>query len=119
MGSKDLGKFTLIHHRINTFDEEPVRERLRHTPLMFQKEEEKTLTDMLEAQVIKPSTYAHVLVRTKDGEVRYSVDYRQLNVKTIKPAYYTALIEECTDSLSGTLWFLTRHGGGLLANRNG
>ena len=64
---------------------------------------------MLETQVIKPSTSAPVLVRKKDGEVRYSVDYRQLNVNTIKPAYYTALIEECIDSLSGTLWFHTLH----------
>ena len=65
------------------------------------------MTDMLEAQLIKPSTSVPVLVRKKDGEVRYSVYYRQLNVKTIKHAYYTALVEECIDSLSGTLWFHT------------
>ena len=73
------------------------------------------MTDMLEAKVIKPSTSAPVLVRNKDDEVRYSVYYRQLKVKALKHAYYTALIEECTHSLSGTLWFLTRHGGGILA----
>ena len=38
-GSKDLGKFSLIYHRIKTFNEEPVRERLRRTPLKFQGEE--------------------------------------------------------------------------------
>ena len=90
-GSRDLGKFTLIRHRINTFNEELVREILRPTPLKCQGEEEKTLTDMLEAHVIKPSTSdwasAPVLVRKKDGDVRYTVDYRQLNVKTIKDAY--------------------------------
>ena len=50
---------------------------------------------------------APVLLRKKDGEVRYTVDSRQLNVKTIKDAYPMALIEECIDSLSGTLWFHT------------
>ena len=95
MGSKDLGKFTLIRHRINTFNEEPVRERLRRTPLKFQGEEEKTLTDMLEAQVIKPSmsdgASAPQLVRKKDDEVRYSLGYHQLYVNTIKDAYPTQI----------------------------
>ena len=60
---------------------------------------------------MKPSTSdwasAPVLVRKKDGEVRYTVDCRQLNVTTIKDAYPMVLIEECIDSLSGTLWFHT------------
>ena len=54
--SKDLGKFTLTRHRINTFNAKPVRERLRRTPLKLQGEEEKTLTDMSQTQVIKSST---------------------------------------------------------------
>ena len=78
--SRDLGTFTLLQHRIRTYNEDPVRERLRRTPLKFQEEEEKTLTDMPEAQVIKSSTSdwapAPFLVRKKDGEVRYTVDYR-------------------------------------------
>ena len=84
---------------------------MRRTPLNFQEEEEKTLTDMPEAQVIKPSTSdwasAPVLVRKKDGEVRYTVDYRQLNIKTVKDAYPLPLIEECIDILADTLWFHT------------
>ena len=69
--NNDLGKFTLIRHRINTYNEDPVRERLRRTPLTFQSEEEKTLNNMLDAKVIKPSSSewasAPVLVRKKDG----------------------------------------------------
>ena len=100
-----------MRHRIHTYNEDPVRERLRRTPLKFQDEEERTLTDMLDAHVIKPSTSewasAPVLVRKKDGEVRYTVDYRKLNAMTIKDAYHMPLIEECMDTLSGTLWFHT------------
>ena len=88
--SKDLGKLSLMRHRIHTYNESPVRERLRRTQLKFQDEEEKTLTDMLDAHVIIPSTSAWasapVLVRKKDGEVRYTVDYRKLNAMTIKDA---------------------------------
>ena len=110
--SRDLGRFTLLHHRIRTYNEDPVRERLRRTPLKFQEEEdERTLTDMLEAQVIKPPTSdwasAPVLVRKKDGEVSYTVDYGQLNIKTVKDAYPLPLIEECIDTLACTLWCRT------------
>ena len=100
--SRDLGRFTLLHHRIRTYNED----------LKFQEEEdERTLTDMLEAQVIKPPTSdwasAPVLVRKKDGEVSYTVDYGQLNIKTVKDAYPLPLIEECIDTLACTLWCRT------------
>ena len=107
----DLGLFTLLTHRIHTYNEEPVKERLRRTPLKFQVEEEKTLNDMIAAGVVEPSfsewASAPVLVRKKDGEVRYTVDFRQLNTKTVKDAYPLPLIDECTDTLSGNLWFHT------------
>ena len=107
----DLGKLKLIRHRINTYNEDPVRERLRRTPLTFQNEEEKTLTNMLDAHVIKPSSSewasAPVLVRKKDGEVRHTIYYRQVNVKTIKDAFPLPLIEECVDNLADNLWFHT------------
>lgn len=110
-GSMDLGIFTLLKHRIRTYNEEPVRERLRRTPLKFQAEEETTLNNMLSAGVIEPSfsewASAPVLVRKRDGEVRYTVDFRQLNVKTRKDAYPLPLIDECTDTLAGNLWFHT------------
>jgi hypothetical protein len=107
----DLGLFTLLTHRIQTYNEEPVKERLRRTPLKFQTEEEKTINDMLAAGVIEPSysnwASAPVLVRKKDGEVRYTVDFRQVNTKTLKDAYPLPLIDECTDTLAGNLWFHT------------
>lgn len=81
--NKDLGKLTFMRHRIMTYNEDPVRE-IRNT-MKFQDEEENTLTDLFDAQVIRSSTpewaSALVLVRKKEGEAWYSVDYRQLNVK--------------------------------------
>ena len=44
-----MGKCILIRHRISTYNEEPIRERLRRTPLKFQSEEDNTLTNMLDA----------------------------------------------------------------------
>ena len=43
--NKDLGKLTFMRHRIMTYNEDPVRERLRRNTIKFQDEEETTLTD--------------------------------------------------------------------------
>ncbi len=107
----DLGEFQEIQHRIRTVDERPVQLRMRRTPLGFEKEEEKHLKSMLEAGVIEESVSdwcaAPVLIRKKDGTVRYCLDYRKLNAKTVKDAFPLPLIEECMDTLSGNIFFST------------
>ncbi|XP_056003435.1 uncharacterized protein LOC130049612 [Ostrea edulis] len=79
----DLGNFSEIKQRIDTGDALPVKQRMRRTPAVFQGEEEGHLDKMLEAGVIQPSSSdwasAPVLVRKKDGNVRWCVDYRALN----------------------------------------
>ena len=75
----------------------------------FQKEEEAHLEKMLENGVIQPSSSewasVPVLVRKKDGGMRWCIDYRKLNSVTIKDVYPLQLIEECMDLLSGNVWF--------------
>ncbi len=105
----DLGNFQLLSHKIDLQDKQPFRERMRRTPLCFQQEEEKTLKKMLDAGVIQPSeseyASAPVLIRKKDGSVRYCIDYRQLNHRTVKDAFPLPLIEECLDTLNGSVYF--------------
>jgi hypothetical protein len=105
----DLGEFELLEHEIKLHDMKPFRERIRRTPLCFEQEEEKTLNHMLSTGVIQPSTSewasAPVLVRKKDGSLRYCIDYRSLNRRTIKDAYPLPLIEECLDMLNGSQFF--------------
>ena len=80
----DLGNFTALEHSIDTGDSKPVKERLRRTPQCFVEEEEKELRKMLQAGVIEPSTSewcsAPVLIRKRDGGVRYCLDFRKLNL---------------------------------------
>ena len=75
----DLGNFTHISHHIDTGDARPIRQPPRRTPLEFQAEEEGHLKKMLEAGIITPSKSEWaspvVLVRKKDGGVRWCVDY--------------------------------------------
>ena len=103
-GDSDLGKFSVIKHKIDTGTARPIRQPMRRTPLGFEKEEEKHLKQMLGAEIIQPSTSEWasppVLVRKKDGSVRWCIDYRALNNVTVKDAFPMPRIEECLDTLA-------------------
>ena len=97
----DLGYLSAVKHKIDTRDSPPVRHRIRRTSLGFEDEERKHLDKMLAAGVIRPSASewasALVLVQKKDGRVRWCV----------KDKYPLSPIEDCLDTLSGTLYFST------------
>lgn len=82
---------------------------MRRTTLDFVHEEESHLQTMLNAGIIEPSTSEWasppVLIRNRDGKVRWCIDYRKLNSVTKKDVYPLPLIEECIDTLSGNEWF--------------
>ena len=108
----DLGHFTALTHTIPLIENaQPFRDKMRRTPVSFEKEEEKTLNAMLEAGVIQPSTSpwasAPVLVRKKEGGVRWCLDYRHLNDLTIKDQYPLPLISSCYDTLQGNVFMST------------
>lgn len=74
-----MGSFNVnIPHRIDTGDAKPIRQKLRRTPLCFKKEEKEHLDQMLQKGIIETSSsdWASypVLVRKKDGSLRYCID---------------------------------------------
>ena len=106
----DLGRFDGVEHKIDTLDERPVKEKHRRTPLMFQEQEKEYISKLVEQDVIEPSSSewssAPVLVRKKKtGEIRYCIDYRSLNSKTVKDTFNIPLIDDCIDSLYGKRLF--------------
>ena len=105
----DLGNFTAIQHEIETGDSRPVKQRMRRTPMGFAEEEEAHLKKMLKAGVIQESvsewSSAPVLVRKRDGKVRWCIDYRGLNDCTRKDVFPLPLVEDCLDTLAGSKWF--------------
>ena len=107
----DLGTCSVLKHKIVTGEAAPIRQPLRKTPRGFEDEEEKVLKDQLDAGVIVPSKSAWaspvVLVRKKDGTVRWCIDYRKLNDITIKDAYPLPRIDMCIDCLGSAKIFST------------
>ena len=109
--SLDLGKATKVKHPIKLSDEVPFKERARRVPPHMYDEVRKHLKEMLEIGAIRhsqsPWASAVVLVRKKDGALRFCIDLRKLNSRTVKDAYALPRIEDTLDCLTGTQWFST------------
>ncbi|XP_069110091.1 uncharacterized protein [Argopecten irradians] len=105
---QELGCTDVHHHRIETGDALPHRQRFyRHSPLI-KTEVERQVTEMLENDVIEPSVSTWnspvVMVRKRTGEYRFAVDYRGLNAKTLPVSFPLPRLEDVFDSVdaSGT-----------------
>lgn len=46
-----------------------------------------------------------VLVKKKDGSVRYCIDFRDLNFRIVKDCYFLFFIVDCMDVLYGIIFF--------------
>ena len=105
----NLGRTDKVKHGIKLDDYTPFKERYRHI-LPHQYEEVKQhLKEMLEIGAISesksPWASAVVLVRKKNGSLRFCIDLRKLNARTIKDAYSLPRTEETLDCLNGAQWF--------------
>ncbi len=107
----DIGRTTLIAHDINTEGAVPIKQQPRRPPVAYAGEVTKQVDELLKNQLIEPSTSPWaspvVLVKKKDGSVRFCIDYRQLNSVSRKDAFPLPRIDETLDSLRGATWFST------------
>ena len=66
---------------------------------------------MLASYVIRPSNSPWaslvILVRKKDGSLRFCIDFRQHNEATVKDAHPLPRIDDLLDALHGARWFST------------
>ena len=106
---EDYGLTTTIQHVIPTTDALPIRERYRQIPPQMYQEVKALIQGMLDSEIIVPSTSPWaapiVLVRKKDGTIRFCVDYRKLNAVTHKDAYPLPRIEESLAGLGKAKFF--------------
>ena len=97
----DLGKCNILKHDIKITDPQPLKERYRRIPPHLYEEVKTHLQEMVEVGAIRrsfiPWASAVVLVRKKDGGLRFCIDLRKLNNRTVKDRYSLPCIEDTLD----------------------
>ena len=106
----DMGRTNLVKHHIKLTDPVPFKEAYRRIPPQMY-DVKAHIQEMLDLGAIRPSNSpwasAIVLVRKNDGRLRFCIDLRKLNNRTVKDAYSLPKIESILDSLGGAQIFST------------
>lgn len=107
----DIGRTSVVKHRIDTGSEPPIKQRARRVPIAKEKEVQDMIDEMRRNKIIEPSSSPWcspvVLVRKKDGSTRFCIDYRRLNEITKKDSYPLPRIDDTLDTLAGSSWYST------------
>ena len=107
----DLGRAHTVQHHVNTGDAKPFRQTLRRQPDKYLDIIDEQVELMKKQGLIEEaqSDWASnvVLAKKKDGSLRFCVDYRQSNLRTVKDTYPLPLIGSCLDALGGSKYFST------------
>jgi len=86
LDSSELGCTQVVQHSINTGDHAPIYQHAHRIPFALRDLAEEMVKDMLDQNIVKPShspwASPVVLVKKKDGSMRFCVDYRRLNSVT-------------------------------------
>lgn len=100
-----------VQHVLNVKDSVPIKQVLRRIPIHMREEVDRILEDMKAQGIIEEPRSAWVspavIVRKKNGTLRFCVDYRKLNNITVKDSYPLPRIDDILDQLSGNAWFST------------
>ena len=100
---------SLAEHTVDTGNTPPVHVHPRRVSATEAQVIRAEVEAMLDSDVIESSSSPWsspvVLVRKKDGSVRFCVDYRKLNSVTTKDVYPLPRIDDVLDQLSGATFF--------------
>lgn len=109
--NEDFGCTNAVQHQIPAGVAPPTRERYRPVPPKLYAELRILLQGILYSGVIvessSPWAAPIVLVRKKNGTLRFCMDYRKLNSITHKDAFPLPRIEESLSCLKKAAWYST------------
>ena len=110
VGDGDLGRTSVLRHKINTGDVTPIHQTARRLPFHQRELVQNMIKGMLDQGIVEPAEGAWsspiVLAKKKDGSYRFCVDFRRVNdVTTKKDVHPIPRIDDALDSLAGTKLF--------------
>ena len=104
---QELGKTNLYKHTIDTGDSKPIKCRPYRTSPAAKQEIQKQIDEMLKNDIIEHSTSEYsfpiVLVKKKNGEFRFAIDYRKLNAVTQPITYPLPRLDDVFDAIGQTM----------------
>ena len=107
----EIGCTDTAEHVIELLDTEPFKERFWRIAPPLVEEVREHIQEMLDGGAICPSQSpwcnAVVLVRKKDGGLRFCINFRRLNSRTKKDAYPLPRMQETMESMVGAHFFST------------
>ena len=103
-----ISSTSLVEHEIYT-EGPPVRLPFRRQNPLVRAQEQSQVKEMLRDGVIRssisPWASPVVMVKKKDGSMRFCVDFRKVNDATIKDAHPLPRIDDTLESLHGAKFF--------------
>ena len=106
---QDLGLVKGYEHHIHLTDPTPFKDRFPHIPPHMVEEVREHLKNMEKTGVIQPSHSQYssplVLVRKSDNSLRFCVDFRKLNKRTLSDCYSMPSVESTLNRLAGAKYF--------------
>ena len=109
LDTNEIGCTDTAKHVIELLGKEPFKERFRQIAPPLLEEVQQNIQDMLDGGAICPSQSlwcnAVVLVRKKDGMLRFCIDFQRLNARTKKDAYPLPRMQETMECMVGTRLF--------------
>lgn len=107
----DIGLTKMVKHKIDTSSAVPITCRRGRIPIGLEAKVDEMIQDFENKGIIRPSNSAWnaplVIVPKKDGNIRLTVDYRQLNAITRRPIFPIPDTTELLDTLNGSAYFST------------
>ena len=113
---EDFGETELIQHDIFTDGSAPSRQKVKPTNPLLQEKLSKQIDVWLEADIIEeansPWNSRLLPVPKKDNRLRWVVDYRMVNSKTVKDSFPLPNVEECLSRMANCKIFSAMDGTG-------
>ena len=107
----ERGETNLVEFNIDTGESTPINQVARRVPFAARQEIAAQLSKMQEQGVIQPSKSPWaspvILVRKRDGSLRFCVDYRALNSVTKPDVFPLPRIDDLLDKLGRAKYFTT------------